>query len=161
MTVFAVNTVSKELDLGIPEVSLRVQTSTLHRRSRGLAAIVMVLALGGLALALLTLASQTAIQRKQYQSAYADHQQCNELLEFGERILKFRIAENTSYSGETVQLELPWSTNPSNMSIPYVGEIAFHRIADQDTRDSWRITVKGGLRSSAILEAAKTIRISH
>lgn len=128
---------------------------------RGLAVIAMVLVLGGLALALLTLAGQTAIQRKKLQSAYLDNQQCNELLEYGERILKVRILESTDYSGETIQLEIPWSATRSNVSIPIFGEIAIHRIADPVNAGTWRITVNCGQRSSARFEAAKSIRISR
>ena len=128
---------------------------------RGLAVIAMVLVLGGLALALLTLAGQTAIQRKKFQSAYLDNQQCNELLEYGERILKMRIIESTDYSGETIQLEIPWSATRSNVSIPNVGEIAIHRIANADNAATWRITVNCGQRSSARFEAAKSIRLSQ
>ena len=138
---------------------------------RGLAVIAMVLVLGGLALALLTLAGQTAIQRKKFQSAYQDNQQCNELLEYGERILKMRIIENTDYSGETIQLEIPWSATRSNVSIPIFGEIAIHRITDPDNANldnanpndaaKWRITVNCGQRASARFEAAKSIRLSR
>ena len=143
---------------------------------RGLAVIAMVLVLGGLALALLTLAGQTAIQRKKFQSAYMDNQQCNELLEYGERILRMRIIENKDYSGETIPLEIPWSASRSNGSIPNFGEIAIHRIADPDNANpgnanpgnadpdnaaTWRITVNCGQRSSARFEAAKSIRLSR
>ena len=131
------------------------------QRRRGLAVIAMVLVLGGLALALLTLAGQTAIQRKKLQSAYLDNQQCNELLEYGERILKMRILESTDYSGETIQLEIPWSAVRSNVSTPNFGEIAIHRTADPDNASTWRITVNCGQRSSARFEAAKSIRISR
>ena len=136
------------------------------QRRRGLAVIAMVLVLGGLALALLTLAGQTAIQGKKFQSAYMDNQQCNELLEYGERILKMRILESTDYSGETIQLEIPWSATRSNVSIPNFGEIAIHRIADlgntnPDNAATWRITVHCGQRSSARFEAAKSIRLSR
>ncbi|MEI7459186.1 MAG: hypothetical protein WCK15_07270 [Pirellula sp.] len=140
-----------------------------HRR--GLAVIAMVLVLGGLALALLTLAGQTAIQGKKFQSAYMDNQQCNELLEYGERILKMRIIESTDYSGETIPLEIPWSATRSNGSIPNFGEIAIHRIANPDNANpvnanldnanTWRITVNCGQRSSARFEAAKSIRLSR
>ena len=121
----------------------------------------MVLVLGGLALALLTLAGQTAIQRKKLQSAYLDNQQCNELLEYGERILKMRILESTDYSGETIPLEIPWSATRSNVSIPNFGEIAIRRIANPDNAATWRITVNCGQRSSARFEAAKSIRLSR
>ena len=136
------------------------------QRRRGLAVIAMVLVLGGLALALLTLAGQTAIQAKKFQSAYMDNQQCNELLEYGERILKMRILESTDYSGETIPLEIPWSATRSNVSIPNFGEIAIHRIADPDNANpdnaaTWRITVNCGQRSSARFEAAKSIRLSR
>ena len=140
-------------------------------RRRGFAVIAMVLVLGGLALALLTLAGQTAIQAKKFQSAYMDNQQCNELLEYGERILKMRILESTDYSGETIPLEIPWSATQSNVSIPNFGEIAIHRIANPDNANpdnantdnaaTWRITVNCGQRSSARFEAAKSIRISR
>lgn len=141
------------------------------QRRRGLAVIAMVLVLGGLALALLTLAGQTAIQRKKLQSAYLDNQQCNELLEYGERILRVRILESTDYSGETIQLEIPWSAVRSNVSIPNVAEIAIHRIANRDNANldnanpndatTWRITVNCGQRASARFEAAKSIRLSR
>jgi len=136
------------------------------QRRRGFAVIVMVLVLGGLALALLTLAGQTAIQRKKLQSAYLDNQQCNELLEVGERILKMRIIESTDYSGETIQLEIPWSATRSNVSTPIFGEIAIHRIADRDNVNpqnaaTWRITVNCGQRSSARFEAEKSIKLSR
>lgn len=123
---------------------------------RGLAVIVMVLVLGGLALALLTLAGQTAIQRKNFQSAYFDNQQCNELLEYGERILKMRITENAEYSGETFPLEIPWSATHSKDSIRAIGEISIQRMSD-----TWRITVNCGLRSSARFEAEKSIQLSR
>jgi hypothetical protein len=72
-----------------------------------------------------------------------------------------RIIESTDYSGETIQLEIPWSATRSNVSIPNVGEIAIHRIADPDNAATWRITVNCGQRSSARFEAAKSIRLSR
>ena len=133
----------------------------LSSRRNGITLIIMVIVLGGLAIALLTLAGQTSIQMKSIRNASLDNQQCNELIALGERVLAARLLANPEFDYETIRLDLLQTTVLANASKPQIGIIELTKIAHADTRHRWTIDASFGASDGLLKQASKNIFLNY
>ena len=141
------------------EVILKWYCSPCRRRN-GIILIIMVLVLGGLAIALLTLAGQTSIQMKSIRNVSLDNQQCSELIALGEQVLAARLLTNSQFSSETIRLNLPQTSVLTNPSQPQIGIVELTKIANADTRHRWTINVSFGAADGLSKQASKTVYLN-
>ena len=128
-------------------------------RRSGITVIIMVIVLGGLAIALLTLAGQTSIQMKSIRNTSLETQQCNELIALGERVLAARFLANPEFSNEIIHVDLPSTLAVPNMQRPQIGIVEFAMISESntDTRHEWTIQASFGASKGQLKHASKTV----
>ena len=131
------------------------------RRRNGIVVIVMVIVLGGLAIALLTLAGQTSIQMKSIRNTSLDTQQCNELIALGEKILAARLLANPEFSNEIIRVDLPQSFAVANQPRPQIGIVELTMIeksdTDTDAQHVWTIHASFGASEGQLKHASRNV----
>ena len=128
-------------------------------RRNGITVIIMVMVLGGLAIALLTLAGQTSIQMKSIRNTSLETQQCNELIALGEKVLAARLDANPEFSNEILHVDLPPTFAVPNMPRPQIGIVEFAMISESNTggRHGWTIHASFGTSEGLLKHASKTV----
>ena len=131
------------------------------RRRNGVVVIIMVIVLGGLAIALLTLAGQTSIQMKSIRNTSLDTQQCNELIALGEKILAARLLANPEFSNEIIRVDLPQSFAVANQPRPQIGIVELTMIeksdTDTDAQHVWTIHASFGASEGQLKHASRNV----
>ena len=131
------------------------------RRRNGVAVIIMVIVLGGLVIALLTLAGQTSIQMKSIRNTSLDTQQCNELIALGEKILAARLLANPEFSNEIIRVDLPQSFAVANQPRPQIGIVELTMIeksdTDTDAQHVWTIHASFGASEGQLKHASRNV----
>ena len=129
------------------------------QRRSGAAVIVMVLVLGGMAISLLILAGKTSIQLKSFRMASLDIQQCNELIAFGEKILKARHLENPEFTSAIIRLDLSPTVVVTDHTSSQFGIIELARIANSgnEQQHGWTITAYIGLNEGHMKQASRAV----
>jgi len=121
----------------------------------------MVIVLGGLAIALLTLAGQTSIQMKSIRNTSLDTQQCNELIALGEKILAARLLANPEFSNEIIRVDLPQSFAVANQPRRQIGIVELMVIEKSDTytdaQHGWTIHASFGASEVHLQHASKNV----
>ncbi len=130
-----------------------------HRRAihEGAAAIVLVVTLGILSCALLSLCSQTATQSQVAEQVAMEQKQCDALLELGEEVFLRRLRSNADYLGESFQVHLPWSIRTTDMPLPFIGSVSIEKLADTSSHREWRISVSCGIENGTRYESMRSI----
>jgi len=139
------------------------QRRKLGRPHRGAAAIITIMVIGGIAIALLTLSSRTAIQMRAQSRIALDAQQSAELIALGEMTLRSRLVEDAAYRGETISVQLPWF-GPDLVEMKSVlGEIAIEPWNGKlpESGERWRIAVHFGYEGGVPYGAAKEVDLSQ
>lgn len=139
----------------------RRKKATVSSQRNGVAVIVMVLVLGGLAIALLTLAGQTCIQMKSIRNASLDNQQCSELIALGEQVLAASLLANAEFSSETIRLNLPQTSVLTNPSQPQIGIVELTKTASADSRNRWTIDASFGTSDGLLKRASKIVYLNN
>jgi len=131
-----------------------------RRRRNGITLIIMVLVLGGLAIALLTLSGQTSIQMKSIRNVSLDNQQCSELIALGEKVLAARLLTNPEFTKETIPLDLPTTSLPENALRTQIGIVELTKTASADSRYRWTIDASFGAADGLSKRASKTFYLN-
>ncbi len=140
-------------------ITLQKSERHLHRRRSGAAVVAMVVVLGSVAIALLILAGKTSIQLKSIQSTALETQQCNELIDFGEKLLARRLAANPEFIGETIHFDVPTTLLAANTVSPQLGiiELAILTETGNERKQPWSIIAYLGASDHNLRQTSKTI----